>query len=149
MKKILLLVVVFISLQANSQDTTIATLSIKARLVQTLAPFVRANNDTAAINLLHRWDKKWNVPKANWPSGTTQVSVDSISVKIIAACYAKASSYPQGAASVLDDLKADIATIRAANSYLDQLLDAIDAVFSNVVPNDRIVGRILLTGTNQ
>lgn len=130
-----------------SQDTTIATLSIKARLVQNLTPFVKQGYDTTYINLLNRWIKKYDV--ANPPSGTTLVSVDSIAVTVIADCYRKVKSYPQGAAAVGDDFEADIAAIRAANSYLDRLCDAIDAAYSGVVPTDRAAGRRILTGKNQ
>lgn len=82
------------------------------------------------------------------PNNTTQVSVDSIPVTVIAACYSKVLSSPQGSTSVGDDFKADVAALRAGNSTLDGLLDAIDQAFSNELAEQRLRGRRLLTGKN-
>lgn len=150
MRKILFIIAIVFSIQSFGQDTTIATLSIKARLVQTLVKFVKNHDeDTSFTNLYYRWIKKWQVAPASWPSGTTQVSVDSIAVTVIAACYSKALSWPQGASSVGDDFKSDVATIRSNNTYLDRLLDAIDAAFAAELSDTRTRGRALLTATNQ
>lgn len=146
MKKLFSIILIVVSLSLSAQDSTIATLSIKARLVQTLAPFVKNGDDTSSINLMIRWIKKWDV--VNPPSGTTQVVVDSVSVILISALYNKAKSYPQGAASVGDDFESDVAAIRAANPYLDKLLDDIDVIYNSVVPDSRTRGRKLLTGKN-
>lgn len=142
-----LLILLLFPVVVQAQDTTIATLSIKARLVQNLAPFVKQGDDTTYLNLLYRWVKKYDV--ANPPSGTTLVSVDSIAVTVIAECYRKTKSYPQGAAAVGSDFESDIAAIRAANPYLDRLCDAIDVIYSTVIPNARNAGRKILTGKNQ
>lgn len=147
MRKILTVACVLWSFAVFSQDSTIATLSIKARLVRTLAPFVDNSNDTAYINLLHRWIKKYDVP--NPPSGTTVVSVDSIAVTVIAECYRKLKAYPQGATGVGDDFESDIASIRAGNTYLDRLCDAIDAAYSGMIPTVGRMGTRILTGKNQ
>lgn len=144
MKKILIALSILVSVNSFSQE--IVTLSIKARLVQTLAPFVRGNDDTAFINLYDRWKKKYEV--ANPPNNTTQVSVDSVSIRVIAACYSKVCSWPQGASSVGDDFKADVAALRAGNATLDGLLDAIDQAFSAELAEQRLKGRRLLTGKN-
>lgn len=146
MKK-LLTIIFFGCSVAYSQDSTIATLSIKARLVRTLAPFVDNSNDTAYINLLHRWVKKYDV--ANPPSGTNLVTVDSIAVTVIAECYRKMKSYPQGATGVGDDFAGDIVAIRAANTYLDRLCDGIDAAYSGMIPTVGRAGTRILTGKNQ
>jgi hypothetical protein len=148
MKKILLLILILISVKSFSQDTTIATLSIKARLVQTLVPYVKQSiDDTAYINLLSRWVKAYDV--ASPPSGTTLVSVDSIKVVVIAALYGIAMSFPQGAASVGSDFASDILTIRNANTFLKRLCDAIDASLAAMVPDARTRGKKILTGKNQ
>lgn len=84
----------------------------------------------------------------NPPSGTTQVSVDSIPIEVVKACYSKVLSAPQGSTSVGDDFKADVASLRAGNSALDNLLDAIDQAFSNELAEQRLRGRRLLTGKN-
>lgn len=147
MRKILIAVCILWSFAVFSQDSTIATLSIKARLVQNLAPFVKQGYDTAYINLLNRWIKKYDV--ANPPGGTTLVTVDSIAVTVIADCYRKAKSYPQGAAGVGADFESDIASIRAGNTYLDRLCDAIDAAYSGIISTERNAGRRILTGRNQ
>lgn len=144
MKKILFIILVTCSMFASAQDTTIATLSIKARLVQTLAPFVKFNNDTAYVNLLNRWIEKFHV--ANPPSGVTLVVTDSIAVTVIADCYRKCYSFPQGALAVGSDFAADVAAIRAGNNYLDRLLDAIDTEFAEKIANARTFGRTILTG---
>lgn len=83
------------------------------------------------------------------PSGTQLVVVDSISITVIAELYRRAFSYPQGALPVGSDFASDIVAIRAANSSLDALLDAIDVIYSNVVPNARTAGRRIYSGTNQ
>lgn len=147
MKKILSIIFIVLSLSAFAQDTTIATLSIKARLVQTLAPFVKSGEDTAYINLINRWVKKYDV--ANPPSGTTLVVTDSIAVTVIADCYRRAFGFPQGAAAVGSDFAADVASIRAGSAYLDRLLDAIDVVYGNIINSARTAGRKILTGKNQ
>lgn len=134
------------TLKVNSFFQEIVTLSIKARLVQYLAPFVKHNDDTAFINLFDKWKVKFMV--ASPPSGTTQVSVDSIPIGVVAACYSKVLSAPQGSTSVGDDFKADVATLRAGNPSLDNLLDAIDQAFSNELAEQRLRGRRLLTGKN-
>lgn len=146
MKKILIIIFFGCSV-ASAQDTTIATLSTKARLVQTFAPFVKQGEDTAYGNLIIRWIKKFDV--ANPPSGTQLVIVDSVAVTVIAECYRRAFGFPQGAASVGSDFAGDIAAIRAANSYLDRLCDAIDVAYGNVVANARTKGREILTGKKQ
>lgn len=144
MKKIILILTLFICVTCAGQE--IVTLSCKARLVQTLAPFVKASEDTAFINLYDRWKPKFMVPSP--PSGTTQVSVDSISIKVISACYRWLLNWPQGATSVGDDFKADVAALRAGNPTLDGLLDAHDQYFSNDLAEQRQRGRKLLTGKN-
>lgn len=146
MKKILPIITLLICSISHSQDSTIVTLSIKARLVQTLTPFVRANDDTASVNLMNRWIKKYEVTPN--PSGTTQISVDSIATTVVAALYSKALSWPQGAPSVGNDFASDINAIRTANSYLDRLCDAIDLAFTNELNEARLKGRKLLTGRN-
>lgn len=145
MKKLLILFL-FIPFLGKSQDSTIVTLSIKARLVQTLTPFVRNNDDTAYVNLLNRWIKKYETTPN--PSGTLQISVDSIATTVVAALYARALSWPQGAPSVGSDFAGDINTIRTANTYLDRLCDAIDAAFTNELTEARLRGRRLLIGRN-
>jgi hypothetical protein len=144
MKSILILFLLF-SFAANAQ---IVTLSTKARNCQYLAGFVKSHDeDTTYINLLNRWCDKFRV--ANAPTGTTQVSVDSISIQVVAGLYSKALSAPQGTSSVGDDFKADIATIRTNTPALDALLDAIDAAFAAELSYMRTRGRKILTGTNQ
>jgi hypothetical protein len=147
MKKIILFLFLLTTLKSFSQDSTIATLSIKARLVQTLVPYVKQNiDDTAYINLLQRWVKKYDV--ANPPNNTTQVSVDSIKVQVIAALYGVAYGYPQGVPAIGSDYASDILTIRNANTYLGRLCDAIDARFANMATEARTRGRKILTGKN-
>lgn len=133
-----------ISHEAVAPDSSIWTFAIKARLVQTLAPYIKQRNDTANIRLLNKWIEAYNV--ASPPSGTTLVSVDSVPINIIAHCYRKCYSYPQGAALVGSDFAADVAAIRAANHYIDELLDGIDAEFNGVVGDARAFGRTILTG---
>lgn len=146
MKKILIILFI-IPVLASAQDTTIATFTIKARLVQTLTTWVKSNEyDTAYFNLFNRWFVKMTVPVQ--PSGTQLVSVDSISVKVIADCYHRAYSYPQGALPVGADLAADVSAIRAANPYLDRLLDAIDVIYGAKIPNERISGRRVYSAKN-
>jgi len=125
-------------------DSSIATFSIKARLVQTLAPYVKQRNDTGYIRLLNKWVEAYNVPVP--PSGATLVSVDSVPIIVIAHCYRKCYSYQQGALPVGSDFAADVAAIRASNHYIDELLDAIDDEFSGMVADARAFGRIILTG---
>lgn len=143
MKKILI-ALLLISSVCRSQE--IVTFSAKSRLVQSLAPFIKNNDDTAFINLYQRWVDKYKINPS--PSATTQVSVDSISIRVIAACYRYLLSWPQGASSVGDDFKSDIATLRSGNATLDGLLDAIDAAFASELAEQRLKGRRLLTGKN-
>lgn len=147
MKQLFIIILISCGIAASAQDTTIATLSTKARLVQTLAPFVKLSNDTAYVNLLNRWIGKFNV--VNPPSGTTLVVVDSIAVTVIAECYKKCYLYPQGVLAVGSDFASDVAAIRAGNSNLNRLLNNIDAEFNSKISQARNFGRAILTGKNQ
>lgn len=146
MKKIILILFLLISTLGKAQDTTIATLSIRASLVEVVAGFVRGNDDTAYVNLLYKWASYYRTNGV--PPGSTQVSVDSVPVNVIAAIYRRASNFSQGSTEVLTPLQADILTIRNGNAYLDRLLDQIDDREGIVVPIIRIVNRRLLTGRN-
>ena len=149
MKKLFVIILISCGLSVSAQvpDSSIATLSIKARLVQTLAPYIKQRNDTPYIRLLNKWIEKYNV--AVPPSGATLVTIDSVPIIVIAHCYRKCYSYSQGAAAVGSDFAADVAAIRASNHYIDELLDAIDNEFGNMVSDARAFGRIILTGKNQ
>lgn len=147
MKKTFLCLFILITLKSFSQDTTIATLSIKARLVQTLVPYVKQNiEDTAYINLFARWVKKYDTQTP--PSNTDIVTVDSISVSVISQLYGICQSFPQGAANVGNDFGGDILAIRNANPYLNRLCTAIDVTLAAIVVDARKRGKKILTGKN-
>jgi hypothetical protein len=148
MKKIILSLSILFSVASFCQDSTIATFSIKHRLVQLFIPFVKHNEDTAYVNLYNRWMKKFPDPK-NLPAATVQISVDTIAVTVIADIYDLASSFPQGASAVLADLQSDVATIRAQNSYLFRLLKAVDDKYAAIVPSGRSRGKKVETASNQ
>ena len=146
MKKALIILLLAIGLKSSAQDTTIATLSLKARVIQVLAPWVKSQDDTSFVNLFHKWSQSF---RASSPSGTTPVSVDSVPVVVIQRLYDEALSWPQGSPSVGDDFKADVLVIRTASTNLDRLLDVVDAAYSDKLTRVRTAGRRLLTGRNQ
>lgn len=144
-KKLLAIILLLIvTITVKSQDTTkVKSLQLQNRIIEYLIPQIMQPNNDSLFQVYVDLRPKYRI--ASPPTGTTLVTIDSIPTTELANLYNYALSQPDGmGASLL--LKAQIATARAGNTYLDRLCTALETVWSNQLINMRIAGRKILRG---
>lgn len=143
MKIILITIIVMCSLFAKAQDSSIVTnLSLQARLIEGLAPqMVNPDNDEVFDAFL-RFRSKY---RATRPSGTTPVSIDTITVSAIVYLYNYTTFNPDGLI-YSNLLKSQLTSARSANSNLNRQLNLVDADQTNRAIYTGLLGRKFLLG---
>lgn len=144
MKKIISILIVFISLGSYAQDSTkVRNLPIQTRVIEYWVPVMtNPNNDSLHTVFL---DLRAKFRVGNPPTGLTTVIIDSIPTVELANLYAYTLSNPDG---MLQGgiVKAQLTAARAANSYLERLCAAHEAFWIDRVFQYRATGRKLLRG---
>lgn len=125
MKKLTTVALLFISVQSFAQDTaTVRNLPIQARLAKYLAPRMANIEIDSLYTPFLNLRAKFRVP--NPPTGTTNVTIDSIPTVELANLYRYTMSNSEGMGAGLL-MRTQISTARAGNPYLNRLCTAVEA----------------------
>ena len=145
MKKIIIAILFLIAFTANAQtDTTkIKALQLKANLIEYLATqIVNPGNDSLYQVYI---DLRPQFRVVTPPTGQTLVTIDSIPTVELANLYNYTMANSDGM-SMGNQMKTQIVSARAANSYLETLCAGYEAYWQSRLIALRIAGKKLLKG---
>lgn len=118
MKKYLLIVLLFVGLKSQAQDTTVVyNFTIQLQHAVILMPNLFVSGDSSKFNLYVRLNTSIK-PLSKNISVTTPIAISYISITNILAMYLNIASTPAGY-SLLTSFQSTLAPYRAANSNLD------------------------------
>ena len=128
---------------AQSDSMKIKSLQLTARVIETITPLLMNPNNDSLYQVYEDLRPKFR--KQNQPTGSTLVSIDSIPTTELANIYSILLQNPEGL-SLGSQFKNQIATTRAANSFLDFLCTNIENAWTDRILLSRAQGRKLLKG---
>lgn len=127
MKKFFLLILmttsVIFAIQAQSGDSLVTNLQLKAGTIRTIAPVVKHLDTRYSLKTFVKW---YNQIKASNPSDNANVTVDSISSVTIATIY-EITLFDVKYEDVVSDISGALTSKRATNTLLDALCTAAEA----------------------
>lgn len=127
MKKILIILLLFISCTAIAQDSVIANLQLRARTIKLIAILAKQSEDTTMVKTFLSWNVQF---KTNNPTDNANVTISSARTVDVGRMYNYLLSLPVGLNEVEDfigDFKTSITPFRVANSLLDNICDELEA----------------------
>lgn len=142
MKKILL--ILLIPMVCKAQDSTkIKGIQLTAKLLEYVIHLVMNPENDSLYQVYIDLRPKFRV--ANPPSNQTLVTIDSIPAVELANIYNYTLSNSEGM-GMNNDMKSQIASARATNTYLDRLCSAFEQFWKDRLSALRISGRKILRG---
>ena len=131
MKKTLLSLIIFISIGASGQgaDTIVTSLQLKAGTIKLIAGASQFLNEDN-IHAFLKWNSYF---RANSPADNANVTIDTAYTVQVAKAYDVLLNLQAGlteASGYILDFKTSVQSKRTTNSYLDQLMDAIELSFT-------------------
>lgn len=131
MKKTFLILISLITFKysnAQGADTLVTNLNLRSGTIQYIIGLGITENILPAYI-------KWNSTfRGTNPADNANVNIDTVYTTVIADAYRRLIALPQGyteANSYITDMKASLASKRATNLFLDQLMDAIEAEYTS------------------
>lgn len=125
--KYLIILILLIPLSANvyaqSGDSLVTNLQLKAGTIRTIAPVVKHLDTRYSLKTFVKW---YNQIKASNPSDNANVTVDSISSVTIATIY-EITLFDVKYEDVVSDISGALTSKRATNTLLDALCTAAEA----------------------
>lgn len=125
--KYLIIIILLIPLSANvsaqSGDSLVTNLQLKAGTIRTIAPVVKHLDTRYSLKTFVKW---YNQIKASNPSDNANVTVDSISSVTIATIY-EITLFDVKYEDVVSDISGALTSKRATNTLLDALCTAAEA----------------------
>jgi hypothetical protein len=145
MKKVFFIAALLISSVAFAQDTTkVKGLQMMTRIIEYIAPQLTLSMDNDSLYQVYI-DLRPKFRISNPPSGNTLVTIDSIPTIELANIYNYTLSNNDGL-GYGSQFKSTIATVRAANPYLDRLCTGYEVFWTNRLLAIRDIGRRMLRG---
>lgn len=146
MKKYLFILSVFISINFVSKaqaDTIVTNLNVKASVLNTVATFLKGNDDVRALNALLKFSVEYR--DGTIPNDNANVNIDTVYTDVLIIMYGflRENVHMQTAFS---DFASDITSKRNTNSRLDAGCDLIDTGFSARATAIAVAGKKYLVG---
>lgn len=131
MKKIFVSLFIIISINcfAQGEDTIVTSLQLKAGTIKLIAGASQFLNEDN-IHAFLKWNSYF---RANSPADNANVTIDTAYTVQVAKAYDVLLNLPAGlteASGYILDFKTSVQSKRTTNSYLDQLMDAIELSFT-------------------
>ena len=143
MKKIIILLLICNNAIAQTDTTKVKSLQLKANLIEYLALYL-INPDNDSLYQVYI-DLRLKFRIATPPTGQTLVTIDSIPTVELANLYNYTMANSDGM-SMGNQMKNQIVSARAANSYLEALCAGYEAYWQSRLITLRIAGKKLLKG---
>lgn len=144
MKQTLFSILLLLSINAFSQDTTkVKGLQLPARLLSYLATNIFVPNNDSLVQVYIDLRPKFRIQ--NPPTANTLVTIDSIPTVELASLYNYTLSNSDGM-GVSALMKARLVTARSTNAYLDRLCTAYETFWANKLADLITSGAKILTG---